>query len=190
VKSRGCSAGSRRRPSCFDQRRGDALNDLAACYHQGTTPGGNPPNIDAVIDIATLNGTTPDLAQRRCDLEGIGPVTQATLEEIACGATLRRLITAGDSIILDLGRKTRLATPSQTRAIRIRDTGCIFPSCDRPAQWCDVHHIKPYAQGGPTTIENMACLCRRHHTLIHNSKWTITTNGDGAFNVTHPTRAP
>ncbi len=172
------------------ERRGDALADLANWYHQGTNPGGNPPNLNVIVDVATLNGETPDLAQKRCDLEGVGPITQATLDQISCGATLSRLIMAGDSVILDMGRKTRLATPNQQRAIRIRDTGCIFPSCDRPAPWCDIHHVKPYAQGGETSIDNMVCLCRRHHTLIHNSQWTIQPNPDGTFTVRHPIRAP
>ncbi len=95
-----------------------------------------------------------------------------------------------ESVGRDMGHKTRLATPNQQRAIRIRDTGCIVPSCDRPAQWCDIHHIKPYARGGETSINNMVCLCRRHHTLIHNSKWTIQPNPDGTFTVRHPIRAP
>ena len=172
------------------ERRGDALADLATWYHQGATPGANPPNLNVVVDVATLNGDTPDLARARSDLAGIGPITRATLKQLSCGATLSRLIMAGDSIILDMGRKTRLATPNQQRAVRIRDGGCIFPSCDRPAQWCDIHHIKPYAQGGPTNLDNMVCLCRRHHTLIHNSKWSIGINPDATFTVRHPTRAP
>lgn len=172
------------------ERRGDALADLANWYHQGATPGANPPNLNVVVDVATLNGATPDLAQGRCDLEGVGPITRATLDQISCGATLTRLIMAGDSVILDMGRKTRFATPNQQRAIRIRDGGCIFPSCDRPAQWCDIHHINSFAGGGRTDVASMVCLCRRHHTLIHNSKWTIATNPDGTYAVRHPIRAP
>ena len=97
---------------------------------------------------------------------------------------------AGKSVILDMGRRTRLATPSQVRAIRIRDGGCIFPSCVRPAPWCDIHHVDGFATDGRTDVARMVCLCRRHHTMIHNSKWTIATNPDGTFTLTHPTRAP
>ena len=175
----------------LSQRRGDALADLAHWYQQGAKPGGNPPSIGAVVDIATLNGDTPELARTRCDLEGVGPVTQATLQRIGCGATLQRVVMAGDSLILDMGRNTRLATPTQARAVRIRDTGCIFPSCDRPARWCDIHHVEGWTHhGGETNVDNLVCLCTRHHTLIHNSKWTIRANPDGTFTTTHPTRAP
>lgn len=172
------------------QRRGDALGDLADWYHSGATPGGNPPTIAAIVDVATLNGDPPDLARGRCEMEGVGPVTLATLERIGCGAALTRLVMAGDSIVLDMGRKVRFATQAQARAVRMRDGGCVFPSCERPAQWCDIHHIDDFARGGCTDIGKLACLCARHHTLVHNSKWTIVANPDGSFTARHPTRAP
>jgi hypothetical protein len=174
----------------LSQRRGDALADLASWYQQGAEPGGNPPTVDAIVDVATLNGDSPDLARARCDLDGVGPVTKATLERIGCGAMLRRVVMAGKSVVLDMGRKTRLATPAQARAVRIRDAGCIFPSCDRPAPWCDIHHVYGWTNDGPTNVDCLVCLCARHHTLVHNSRWTITINPDGTFTVTHPTRAP
>jgi len=172
------------------ERRGDALVDLAGWYHQGAKPSANPPNLDVVVDVATLDGASPDLAKGRCDLEGVGPITRATLEQLSCGATLRRIVMAGDSVVLEMGRKTRFATPAQARAVRIRDAGCIFPSCDRPVRWCDIHHIDEFSKGGHTDVAKMCCLCTRHHTLVHNSEWTIIVNSDGSFRVCHPTRAP
>ena len=174
----------------LSQRRGDALAQLAAIHHQGGKAGANPPSLDALVDVATLTGTPPDLAKVRCDLEGIGPITRQALDQIGCGATLRRVVMAGDSTVLDMGRKVRFATPSQTRAIKIRDGGCVFPSCDRPPDWCDIHHIDQWAAGGRTDVARMCCLCRRHHTLIHNTDWTVTTEPDGTFTATHPIRAP
>jgi hypothetical protein len=97
---------------------------------------------------------------------------------------------AGESIVLDLGRKTRLATAVQRRAIARRDGGCVFPSCDRPHEWCDIHLIDGFAKGGRTDVARMVCLCARHHTLIHNSKWTMSVNPDGTYRFRHPVRAP
>lgn len=174
----------------LSRRRGDALADLAAWYHRGARPAGNPPNIDVVVDVATLNGDTPDLAQIRCDLDGVGPVSRSTLEQVGCSATLTRLVMAGKSVVLDMGRRTRFATSAQRRAIVLRDGGCLFPSCDRPHQWCDIHHIEGFARGGRTDIAKMLPLCARHHTLIHNSKWTISINPDSTFSFRHPARAP
>jgi hypothetical protein len=172
------------------ERRGDALAELAARHHNGDELGSNPPNLVVLVDVVTLAGLTPDLATQRRDLEGIGPMATAALEQLKCGATLRRLVMAGDSVVLDMGRKTRFATPAQTGAIRTRDRGCIFPGCERPPQWCDIHHIDDWARGGDTDVARMCCLCRRHHTLLHNSQWSINVQPDGSFRVAHPIRAP
>jgi len=177
-------------PRSLKERRGDALAELVSRYHNGDKPGANPPNLDVVVDVATLAGAPPDLAKKRCDLEGVGPIVTATLEQLKCGATMRRLVMAGDSIVLDMGRKTRFATPAQTRAVRTRDGGCIFPGCGRPPRWCDIHHIDDWASGGHTDVPRMCCLCRRHHTLIHNSRWSIVVEANGSFRLTHPIRAP
>jgi hypothetical protein len=46
--------------------------------------------------------------------------------------------------------------------------GCRWPDCDRPASWCDAHHIRPWgSQRGPTVLGNLALLCRHHHRRIH-----------------------
>ena len=177
-------------PRSLPQRRGDALAELAATFHDGGEPGTNPPNLDVLVDVATATGTEPALALARRELEGVGPIAREALDQLSCTATLRRVLMAGDSVVLDMGRKARFATPAQTRAIRIRDGGCIFPSCDRPPHWCDVHHVDEWALGGNTDVARMCCLCRRHHTLIHNSQWTITVEADGSFRATHPIRAP
>jgi hypothetical protein len=98
---------------------------------------------------------------------------------------------AGESEILDMGRSVRTATPAQRRALAVRDLHCRFPGCCRKPQWCDAHHIDGWVESlGETNIDNLILLCRRHHTLLHNSRWTITRTPDGDFEFTHPARGP
>lgn len=59
------------------------------------------------------------------------------------------------------------------RAVIARDGGCAFPGCDRPAHWCDCHHIIYWADGGPTMLDNLILQCRFHHRLVHEGGWTI-----------------
>ncbi|MGH3622682.1 MAG: HNH endonuclease signature motif containing protein, partial [Sciscionella sp.] len=85
---------------------------------------------------------------------------------------------------LDLGRGHRLITLALRRALILRDRGCVFPNCERPARWCDGHHIVPWFHGGATDITNCALLCRTHHTLMHHDhcEWDIhMVNGHPEF---------
>jgi hypothetical protein len=81
--------------------------------------------------------------------------------------------------VLDVGRTTSRWPVAIRRAITIRDGGCIFPTCDRPASWADVHHCTHWADGGHTSIDNGVLLCRRHHTFIHKEHWSVTIDGRG-----------
>lgn len=80
-------------------------------------------------------------------------------------------VLGGDSEVLDIGRMSRRLTPHPRRALHLRDGGCAFPMCDRPPNWTDAHHVLERHQGGPTSIDNLVLLCRRHHVLIHRSEW-------------------
>ena len=178
-------------PRSLSQRRADALADITTWYSSGAKPGGNPPNVNIIVDVATANGDTPTLAKMRCDIEGIGPVTRATLRFLTCNATLTRVVMAGDSEVLDLGRAARFASPSQRRAVSIRDRHCRFPGCDRQPRWCDVHHIAGwFSDNGPTDIDNLILLCRRHHMAVESTKWTITRTSNGGYTFTRRARRP
>jgi hypothetical protein len=77
----------------------------------------------------------------------------------------------------------------------LRDRTCVFPGCARPARRCDVDHIIEYdhdadaegrPQPGPTTTDNLACLCRFHHRLKTHSAWRYTMLAPGVFEWTSP----
>ncbi len=61
--------------------------------------------------------------------------------------------------------------------IILRDRQCVFPWCTRPARSCDLDHIVPWEQGGATTTDNLAALCRRHHRLKTHSGWRYERTG-------------
>jgi hypothetical protein len=176
-------------PRTLAQRRADGLADLAGRFLQGDRPGGNPPNLTVVVDHDALHGDTTSL-QRRCELEDNGPIGRGPLGLLACDCTVSRIVMQGDSVVMDMGRKVRVATPAQRRGVTVRDRHCRFPGCDRRAGWCDLHHVRSWLDGGPTDVDNLILLCRRHHTLVHNSRWTITRTADGDFEFAHPARAP
>ena len=88
---------------------------------------------------------------------------------------------------LDLGRTTRTIPPHLRTAVIQRDQHCQFPGCTQPPSVCDVHHLIPWAQGGPTSLGNLRLLCRFHHlVVIHRWRWTITCHPDGTTTATAP----
>ncbi|MGO4340292.1 HNH endonuclease signature motif containing protein [Pedococcus sp. 2YAF34] len=71
---------------------------------------------------------------------------------------------------------------AQVRHLWLRDRGgCTFPGCTRPAGWTDAHHLVHWADGGPTSIDNAALLCRAHHSIVHTHRYSarITHDNDG-----------
>ena len=91
---------------------------------------------------------------------------------------------------LDLGREARLYSAKQRVTLAIRDGGCRIPGCDRPASYCEAHHIDHFVEHeGRTDIDRGVLLCRFHHMNLHHHGWRITREGKGDF-VLHTPVAP
>ena len=92
-----------------------------------------------------------------------GPVLATeTVRRIACDASLVRILESGSGEPLDVGRKTRVIPPAMHRALKRRDRGCRFPGCVN-TRFVDGHHIRHWADGGATCLDNLVLLCRHHH---------------------------
>jgi Domain of unknown function (DUF222)/HNH endonuclease len=106
-----------------------------------------------------------------------GPVVAAeTVRRIACDAALVRILESGDGEPLDVGRKTRVISPALHRALRRRDRGCRFPGCAN-TRFVDGHHIRHWADGGATRLDNLVLLCRHHHRLLHEGGYYVVKDG-------------
>jgi hypothetical protein len=151
------------------QRRADALGDICRFYldHNDTlvTSSGEKPHVTFTVDYETLKGTT----QRLPEIDGKS-VTPATVRRITCDAGIIPMVLGSDSEPLDIGRKTRTIPTGIRRALEHRDMGCAWIGCGAPVSWCDAHHLIHWADGGPTSLNNLALLCRKHHTATHNGQ--------------------
>ena len=149
------------------QRRADALVDLCDRYLRGATGAGNRrPQLLAVADFVTLE----QRAGRSARLGNGERLDPDALRRLACDAAVSRVLTDPEGLPLDVGRTTRVVPPALRRALDVRDAGCTFPGCDRPPDWCDAHHVRHWADGGETRLDNLALVCRRHHTLLHEHR--------------------
>ncbi|KDA06869.1 hypothetical protein DC31_07795 [Microbacterium sp. CH12i] len=87
---------------------------------------------------------------------------------------------------LNVGREQRLFTPKQRIALAIRDGGCRWRGCDRPASYCEAHHIDEWDRDqGRTDIDRGILLCRYHHMTLHHGEWNITRRGKDDFKLHH-----
>ena len=88
-----------------------------------------------------------------------------------------------DGRVTEVGARTRTILPALRRALQHRDHGCHFPGCcGRHTQG---HHIRHWARGGPTTLSNLALLCRRHRA-VHEEGYQIERSPDGALRFRRP----
>ena len=166
-------------------RRADALGDVCRFFldHQQTRRGGrHRPHLNLVLDIEryltnpTAGATTPDGTH----------LDRPTLDRLLCDTALHRVLTAGRSTILDYGTATRTIPAPLFNALVIRDRHCRFPGCDRPAHWCEGHHVRFWDNGGPTQLSNLVMLCSRHHHLLHRPGWHAKLLPDATLEITDP----
>ena len=148
------------------QRRADALGDLARGFLEGSESpivGGERPHISIHVDLPGLLGQRGGMHESE-DGFVLDPFAVA---QIACDASVTRIVFGPSSEVLDVGRKTRVIPAALRRAVIARDRQCVRRGCTRPARWADVHHLISWVDGGETVITNLCLLCRYHHTQIH-----------------------
>jgi hypothetical protein len=90
------------------------------------------------------------------------------------------VVLGGEGELLDVGRQSRLVPVGFRRALNLRDGGCRFAGCDRPVYWCDAHHIRHWADGGETSLDNCILACAYHHTLLHEG-WRLHGDPNGTI---------
>jgi hypothetical protein len=115
-------------------------------------------------------------------------LSPAQARRMACRAGVIPAVLDGAGRVLDLGRKSRLATPAQILALRIQQHGrCAISGCDRPAHTCEAHHWRqPWAAGGRTDLAGLILLCPRHHTLADTPGMHTAPQPDGRFRLHRP----
>ena len=142
------------------------------------------PTVVVTVPVATLLG-----ADEPAMLDGTVPIDAASARQLTANATgLYRLLTdAHTGVRLDLSRERYQVSTGLRMWLRLRDETCRFPGCGRRVQGCDVDHTIDWQYGGTTRADNLAHLCRSHHTLKHRTRWGIRQLPDGTIRWRGPT---
>jgi 5-methylcytosine-specific restriction protein A len=159
-------------PRTLPQRQADALGEICehTLRHHGSLPdtGGERPQIRVTIDWERLRA-----AVAGAHLDTGAWYSPSQLRLLACDCAVVPAVLASSGEPLDIGRATRTIPAGIRRAVAIRDRGCAYPGCNRPPIHCDVHHCHEWADGGDTALHNCVMLCRAHHSIIHNTEWSV-----------------
>jgi Domain of unknown function (DUF222) len=93
----------------------------------------------------------------------------------------------GPSLPLDVGQTDDIPVHLR-RLVALRDQHCQFPGgCDQPAAACEPHHVVHRADGGPTSLANLAEFCHwHHHVALHRLGWQLTVHPDGTSRARSP----
>jgi hypothetical protein len=135
---------------------------------------------------------TVELEALRSDLGAAGKLpgdqslSAAAVRRLACDADIIPLVLGSQGQVLDVGRTQRLVTTAIWLALIARDKHCTFPGCKRLPNACDAHHVIHWADGGPTSLDNLALLCRRHHTMVHHTAWRLEIDPETRRPRWHP----
>jgi Domain of unknown function (DUF222)/HNH endonuclease len=162
-------------PRTRGQRAADALVEAATTVlNLGDTPvvGKLPVAVTLVTDLPTLRAEAPSWAPSSplatIIRDGFG---QPALQRLLCAADVTPALVTDWGVPLALGRRHRLASPDQVKALWLRDGGCVMPGCTNTR--VQAHHIVPWHQGGSTDLNDLALVCNRDHTLLHEHGWTL-----------------
>ena len=179
-------------PRTRDELRSDIALDLLLTGEPELREGDNDAPHSAARGIrAEVSIVIPALALLELDdvpatLRGRGPIDLDTACSIAAGAPeLIRVLTHPVSNLV-IACDSYRPTASLRRYLEARDRYCRFPSCHRDARHCDIDHTVAWEHGGTTVPENLAVLCRGHHTLKHHSRWRVKQVTPGVLEWTSP----
>ncbi len=157
-------------------QQADALVAVAKAYLAGGEPSaeGSGTTADRYQIILHVDDSALRGGLGRADL----PID--TLRRLTCDGSVVTIVEDEHGTPLDVGRKRRTVSTVLERALWSRDRGCTFPGCHRK-HYVDAHHIRHWAAGGATSLENLTLLCSHHHRLLHEGGFSIRREADGAL---------
>jgi hypothetical protein len=182
----------------------DRLQERAWSEERGSAEPRRPTSAEALVAMAdvslTGNADTGSASERYQVVVHVEPtdgsyvledgpaLASETAERLACDASLVELVER-DGQPLSVGRRTRTIPPSIRRALQARDRRCQFPGCENK-RFLHAHHIRHWARGGETRLDNLLLLCPRHHRFVHEAGYSIRNSANGKFEFRDPWGSP
>ena len=170
------------------QQQADALALLAeSALHHELDPGAPGERYQVVVHVDAAVLADPAEPGQSVLEEGVR-VSAETSRRLACDASRVVMRHDQDGRVVEVGARTRTIPPALRRALQHRDKTCRFPGCN--VRVAEGHHVRHWADGGPTKLSNLALLCRRHHRAVHEEGYQVERLRDGTFQFRRPDGRP
>jgi hypothetical protein len=166
----------------LDWIRAHALVDLMAAGVAGGSGGAPIPAVSVLIDHTTLVSGLHDAGI--CEYADGTALDVATARQMACEANILPVVLGGRGLPLDVGQARRLATVAQRHALAAVHATCAIEGCAVPFDRCEIHHVDPWENGGPTDLANLVPLCSHDHHEVHRRESVLTITDDRTLIVT------
>ncbi|MFB3105199.1 MAG: DUF222 domain-containing protein, partial [Pseudomonadales bacterium] len=162
-----------------------ARESLAAAPHQGA--GGTSADHTQVVVHVDATALLSERGEGDHGSESDLPIE--SVRRLCCDGSVIPIHTDTQGEPLNVGRKQRTVPTAIRRALIARDRTCTFPGCSYE-RWIDAHHIKHWADGGETSLDNLILLCSHHHRLVHEGGFSVATRRDGSRYFARPDGRP
>jgi hypothetical protein len=162
----------------IDQLRADVFLDLLAGK---ASTAGTAGSVEVRMELETLL----ELSEQPGEIPGWGPVIADVARQVSETTSSFHYTVTGNGHPIWTGTSRRRPNTHQTRSVEARNPNCVFPGCRMPATDCDLDHTRAWADGGQTTEENLAPLCRHDHQLKHGH-WQLQSTSPGHYQWTSP----
>ena len=170
-------------PRSVGQRRADALAHVLERFLAGKRSVSAASAHEVVVHIA--HDALRDVPESSgAEFDSGRSVAVETARRLGCDGALVGVVEGTKGEPLAVGRRTRAVPPAIRRALRVRDGGCRFPGCGR-SRYVHAHHIKHWADGGETKLDNLVTLCSQHHRQVHEGGYGVRIH-KGEIEFTRP----
>ncbi|MWA04266.1 DUF222 domain-containing protein [Actinomadura sp. LD22] len=165
------------KPAGPDDRR-DVAERTAAALSSVLSGGHKASKVTVICDLETLTG-----GNAPARLTDGTPIPAAQARRIALAAGVSPLLLGRGNTPLYLGYRERFASAAQRQVLETLYPSCAVRGCEMPGTLCEVDHVRGWALGSPTDIDQLALTCGWHNRFKHASpdQIQITKDSDGRY---------
>jgi len=172
-------AGPELEAESWGAQQADALVAVARSYLDGGVDGAAASTAESYQVVVHVDATALEGCEGRSDL------ALESVKRLSCDGSVLKMVDGAEGEPLNVGRRRRTVPAALRRALWARDGGCSFPGCTHK-RFVDAHHIRHWADGGETSLENTQLLCSVHHRLVHEGGYHIRKDHQGRWYFQRP----